>query len=65
MNALWSVHRELAEGTLVRVLPDYRVDNQTALRLVYPQSKVLTAKVRLFIDFLLEQIGEDPPWLET
>ena len=50
MNALWSVHRELAHSSLVRVLPDYKVDDQTALWLVYPKSNVLTAKVRILID---------------
>ena len=65
MNALWSVHRELAAGTLVRVLPDYRVDDQTALWLIYPKSNVLTAKVRIFIDYLLEKIGMTPAWTMT
>lgn len=65
MNALWSVHRELADGSLVRVLPDYRIDDETALWLVYPMSNVLTAKVRVFIDFLLEKIGEAPVWTEA
>ena len=54
MNALWSVHREIADGSLVRVLPDYKIDDQAALWLVYPKSNVLTAKVRIFIDFLLD-----------
>ena len=57
INSMWSVHRELAEGGLVRVLPDYRLDQQTALWLVYPKSNVLTAKVRVFIDFLLDEVG--------
>jgi DNA-binding transcriptional LysR family regulator len=62
MNALWSVHRELAEGSLVRVLPDYKVGDQTALWLIYPKSNVLTAKVRIFIDFLLENTANTPAW---
>jgi DNA-binding transcriptional LysR family regulator len=65
MNALWSVHRELADGSLLRVLPDYKVDDQAALWLVYPKSNVLTAKVRIFIDFLLEKIGKAPEWTEA
>ena len=65
MNALWSVHRELADGSLARVLPDYTVDDQTALWLIYPKSNVLTAKVRVFIDFLLEKIGNAPVWTEA
>ena len=61
INSMWIVHRELAEGRLVRVLPDYRLDQQTALWLVYPKSNVLTAKVRVFIDFLLEEVGGSLP----
>lgn len=63
IHALWSVHRELAEGTLVQVLPGYHMSAEPALWLVYPKSNVLTAKVRVFIDFLLERIGNNPPWL--
>ncbi|HAA92053.1 MAG: LysR family transcriptional regulator [Rhodospirillaceae bacterium] len=62
MNSLWSVHKELKDGTLVRVLPDYEVDDRSAIWLVYPKSNVLTAKVRVFIDFLLEKIGNPPTW---
>ncbi len=65
VNALWSVHRELADGSLVRVLPDYTVDDRAALWLVYPKSNVLTAKVRIFIDFLLKKIGSVPVWTEA
>ena len=52
LNSLWSVHRELADGSLIRVLPDYELDDQSALWLVYPKANVLTAKVRIFIDYL-------------
>lgn len=62
MNSLWSVHRELADGSLVRVLPGYEVNDQSVLWLVYPKSNVLTVKVRVFIDFLLERIGDPPVW---
>ena len=61
-NSLWSVHGELGDGSLVQVLPDYEVDDRSALWLVYPKSNVLTVKVRVFIDFLLEKIGRTPPW---
>lgn len=62
MNYLWSVHREIQEGSLVRLLPDYEIDDQSAVWLVYPKSNVLAAKVRVFIDYLLEKIGNPPPW---
>ncbi len=62
MMSLWLAHEELESGSLVRVLPDYEVDDGSANWLVYPKSNVLTAKVRVFIDFLLEKIGDPPVW---
>ncbi|MEM9318163.1 MAG: LysR family transcriptional regulator [Pseudomonadota bacterium] len=61
-NSLWSVHAELASGALVRVLPDWRFAEETDLWLLYPQANVMSPKVRVFIDFLLERIGKHPPW---
>jgi DNA-binding transcriptional LysR family regulator len=62
MNSCWSVHKEIQEGSIVRVLPDYEIDDNSAIWLVYPKSNVLTAKVRVFIDYLLEKIGDPPIW---
>lgn len=62
INSLWSVHREMADGSLVRVLPDHEIDGPSALWLVYPKSNVLTSKVRVFIDFLMEKIAAAPAW---
>ena len=57
INSMWSVAQEIADGSLVRVLPDYRVADGSVLWLVYPKSNVLSAKVRVFIDFLLDRVG--------
>lgn len=65
MNSLWNTHAELKAGTLVRVLPGFEVDDRSVLWFVYPKSNVLTAKVRVFIDFLLEQIGKSPAWVDA
>jgi len=62
MNSYWSVAREIEQGSLVRVLPQYEIDDDSAIWLVYPKSNVLTGKVRVFIDFLLEKIGDPPIW---
>jgi len=64
-HSLWSVHQELAAGQLVRVLPDYTCVADTALWLIYPQTNVLSAKVRVFMDFLLDRIGRNPKWRES
>jgi len=60
MNSCWSVNQDIKDKLLVQVLPDYQVQDQSAIWLVYPKSNVLTAKVRVFIDFLIEKIGEPP-----
>ena len=65
MNSLWSIQAELDSGALVRVLPDFELDDGAAIWLVYPKSNALTAKVRVFIDFLLEKIGDPPIWAQT
>ncbi len=57
MNSLWSIHEELRDGLLVRVLPDYEVNDGSAVWLVYPKSNVLTPKVRVMIDFLVDRLG--------
>ncbi|MEM7327539.1 MAG: LysR family transcriptional regulator [Pseudomonadota bacterium] len=62
MSSIWSIHNELRDGSLVRVLPEYQVDDGSAIWLVYPKSNVLTAKVRAFIDFLIEKTGSPPIW---
>ncbi|MEO0443077.1 MAG: LysR family transcriptional regulator [Pseudomonadota bacterium] len=62
MSSIWNIYSELKAGTLVRVLDDYQVDDKAAIWLVYPKSNVLTAKVRVFIDYLIEKIGKPPIW---
>jgi len=64
LNSLWSVRNELRSGQLVRVLPDWTVDTQSALWLVYPKSNVISVKVRVFMDFLLQSFGRGVAWNE-
>ena len=62
LNARWSVHEHLKSGGLMRVLPDYEASEENVLWLIYPKSNVLSPKVRVFIDFLVAEIGANPPW---
>ncbi|MEM7076748.1 MAG: LysR family transcriptional regulator [Pseudomonadota bacterium] len=62
INSVWSVHEELADGRLVRVLPGWSQVGQTALWLVYPKANVLSAKVRVLMDFLLREIDGGAAW---
>ncbi|GGW93288.1 LysR family transcriptional regulator [Alteromonas halophila] len=56
MSSLWNIETELRQKRLVRVLPDYHIEDNSAIWLVYPKSNVLTAKVRVLIDFLVEKL---------
>ena len=60
MNSVWSIYHDLEKGHLVRVLPNHVVDDQTGLWLLYPQSNVLSPKVRVLIDFLVEWAKNAP-----
>lgn len=62
LNALWSVHEELAAGQLTRVLPGHEAAEDNVLWLIYPKSNVVSPKVRVFMDFLIAEIGKTPPW---
>ncbi|MCZ4351748.1 LysR family transcriptional regulator [Roseovarius aestuarii] len=58
INSLWSVAHDLAAGRLVQTLPEWRLNDQSVLWLIYPKSNVLTPKVRCFMDFLVERLPE-------
>ncbi|MFY0647426.1 LysR family transcriptional regulator [Sulfitobacter geojensis] len=65
INSLWAVHKELSSGQLIRVLPDFETASKPALWLIYPKSNVVSAKVRVFMDFLIEHIGRRNNWFTT
>lgn len=53
------VNEYLANGQLQSVLDHYQLPD-TGVWAVYPQQRYLAAKVRLFIDFLVERFSERP-----
>jgi len=57
INSIWAVQKELSNGSLTRILPDFELANKPALWLIYPKSNVVSAKVRVFMDFLIEHFG--------
>ncbi len=55
---------ELRAGTLVRVLPGHEA-RPIALHALWPSSRLLPARLRTFIDFLVQRFGNDrPDWDE-
>ena len=65
LGVIWQpsflVGEDLRAGRLVRVLPDYHLPDIDVLA-VYPSRRHLSAKVRVMIDFLVEQFQGTPPW---
>ncbi|WP_211441573.1 LysR family transcriptional regulator [Collimonas humicola] len=64
MRSSYTLGDDMAAGRVVRVLPDYQI-NKVAVRLVYPSRRLLSAKVRSFVDFMMAQFPHPDcdPWL--
>lgn len=63
MYVLWSVYKELVDGSLIQVFLDYCMDDEFVFWLVYLKFNVLMVKVWVLIDFLFVCIGEVLFWL--
>jgi DNA-binding transcriptional LysR family regulator len=63
LAAPFVLHEELAAGSLVRLLPDYRTV-EFSIAAVYPHRRFLAAKVRVFIDALVAAFAGQQ-WLST
>lgn len=59
---MFIVHDALADGRLVRVLPDLP-PTPVPISAVWPPARPMPAKTRAFVDHLATALGERPPWL--
>jgi DNA-binding transcriptional LysR family regulator len=55
------IGEDLRAGRLEEVLADYQ-DSRLSVYAVYPHRQHLSAKVRAFVDFLVERFGPEPYW---
>jgi DNA-binding transcriptional LysR family regulator len=62
LKSTWDVRRQLAEGSLIPLLPGYDFGTDVGIYAVYPHRRHLPAKTRVFIDFLAESFGPEPYW---
>lgn len=54
------VHADLRDGTLVRLLPEYSIDDpDMKVSIVYPGRQYLPAKTRFFIDYALDYLNRE------
>jgi len=58
----FAVGRMLRDGRLAPVLTDFAADVGWPIHAVYPARKHLAAKVRVFVDYLVEKFTPRPPW---
>ncbi|MRI33109.1 LysR family transcriptional regulator [Endozoicomonas sp. OPT23] len=62
MNATWSVYEHLMNGSLVQILADSPEASNAAIWAVFPSSRLIPPKVRVFIDYFSARYGEVPYW---
>ncbi|RJS25822.1 LysR family transcriptional regulator [Corallococcus sp. H22C18031201] len=55
------IGEDVAAGRLVRLLPEY-APPEVGIHAVYPRGRHLSAKVRSFIDFLVDRFAGEPAW---
>ena len=61
IHSLWHVADDLRTGRLQVVLPDFPLAT-TAISAVMPQRRQVPPRVRAFVDFLVDEFGDAPPW---
>jgi DNA-binding transcriptional LysR family regulator len=61
MHSVWHVHEQLSRGELQVLLPDYPIAT-TGIHAVMPQRRLVPPRVRAFVDFLAERLGDPSPW---
>jgi DNA-binding transcriptional LysR family regulator len=60
-RSAWEVSDEIRKGRLVAVLEEFALPGSN-IYAVYPERRLLPAKVRLFIEFLKKTFGDPPYW---
>ncbi|MBY8971638.1 MULTISPECIES: LysR family transcriptional regulator [Pseudomonas] len=61
----WLVAQSIQAGELLVWLPQWQirdVERDFAVWFVYPPKRIVSSKVRCFIDFIVERLGETPEW---
>ena len=61
IHSLWHIAEDLRAGRLEVVLPDFPLVT-TVISAVMPQRRQVPPRVRAFVDFLMDEFGDNPPW---
>jgi len=60
-RSAWEVNEEVKRGRLVTALDEYAIPGNNVYA-VYPERRLLPAKVKFFIEFLRKTFGDPPYW---
>ena len=58
----WMMAKELADGSLVRILPDWSFDADGGVYVVRPSTRFAPARTEAFVAWIAEQFAHGPPW---
>lgn len=62
MKSIWNASESLKSGLLVEVLPEFPLVTEASIWLLYPSRQIIAPRVRVMIEFLIEQFQPIPPW---
>ena len=65
LKSIWEVDGEIRDGRLIQLLKDYEVSPGVEIYAVYPSAKLLSARTRAFVDFIVEKFTPCPPWEQS
>lgn len=60
----WLMAQDFASGTLVPILPDWSFDSEGGIYLVRPSAQLTPARTKAFIDWIIDQFADGPPWYQ-
>ena len=58
----WSMARDFAAGTLIRVLPEWQFEIDGGIHLVRPSARFTPARTEAFIQWITTLFVGGPPW---
>lgn len=61
--ASWVCHEDLRSGRLARVLEEHS-PKEASIYAIYPSRRLMSAKLRCFLDLLMERLSP-PPWVQN
>ena len=62
IKSLWNASESLRTGQLVEVLPEFPLLTEASIWAIYPKGRIVIPKVRVMVNFLIENFSPSPPW---